>query len=75
MRVAKPPKNSGLCIRGLYIAKIVRVAKHVIRLRFYFGCLYIAKIVRVAKLSNLISLPEYSLYIAKIVRVAKQMYN
>ena len=56
---------------GLYIAKIVRVAKHFISAIKSPLCLYIAKIVRVAKPGIDGRLIERSLYIAKIVRVAK----
>ena len=57
---------------GLYIAKIVRVAKLRAYALIWNECLYIAKIVRVAKLRAYALIWNECLYIAKIVRVAKQ---
>jgi len=62
--------NSSTSIR-LYIAKILRVAKHHCQCNHHFERLYIAKILRVAKRHTIECLPSFSLYIAKILRVAK----
>ena len=63
------------CNVSLYIAKIVRVAKHVSDEIIRIISLYIAKIVRVAKHEWSYRIVNEGLYIAKIVRVAKQSYS
>ena len=62
-------------IAGLYIAKIVRVAKPTLLYWLVVSRLYIAKIVRVAKQTSYFWLLISCLYIAKIVRVAKPQIN